>query len=204
MAGSLLKIKRTDVEKLTDVNIAKVIRMLEADTPCTKKLACETLNIAYNVSRLDKIITDYKARKEADKVRRAAKRGTDLTIDEISVIVSEYMEGKDLLSISKMIARTVPKVKQALEKYGVPARGVQDYFKPSLIPDSAVSTEFKIGEKVWSARYESLAEVIKEVPHSQEKVYLLWLEDEAWAQYCYQPASELASLKHLTEIGIKL
>lgn len=204
MAGSLLKIKRTDVEKLTDVNIAKVIRMLEADTPCTKKLACETLNIAYNVSRLDKIITDYKARKEADKVRRAAKRGTDLTIDEISVIVSEYMEGKDLLSISKMIARTVPKVKQALEKYGVPARGVQDYFKPSLIPDSAVSTEFKVGEKVWSARYESLAEVIKEVPHSQEKVYLLWLEDEAWAQYCYQPASELASLKHLTEIGIKL
>lgn len=204
MAGSLLKIKRTDVEKLTDVNIAKVIRMLEADTPCTKKLACETLNIAYNVSRLDKIITDYKARKEADKVRRAAKRGTDLTIDEISVIVSEYMEGKDLLSISKMIARTVPKVKQALEKYGVPARGVQDYFKPSLIPDSAVSTEFKIGEKVWSARYESLAEVIKEIPHSQEKVYLLWLEDEAWAQYCYQPASELASLKHLTEIGIKL
>lgn len=204
MAGSLLKIKRTDVEKLTDVNIAKVIRMLEADTPCTKKLACETLNIAYNVSRLDKIIADYKARKEADKVRRAAKRGTDLTIDEISVIVSEYMEGKDLLSISKMIARTVPKVKQALEKYGVPARGVQDYFKPSLIPDSAVSTEFKVGEKVWSARYESLAEVIKEVPHSQEKVYLLWLEDEAWAQYCYQPASELASLKHLTEIGIKL
>ena len=204
MAGSLLKIKRTDVEKLTDVNIAKVIRMLEADTPCTKKLACETLNIAYNVSRLDKIITDYKARKEADKLRRAAKRGTDLTIDEISVIVSEYMEGKDLLSISKMIARTVPKVKQALEKYGVPARGVQDYFKPSLIPDSAVSTEFKVGEKVWSARYESLAEVIKEVPHSQEKVYLLWLEDEAWAQYCYQPASELASLKHLTEIGIKL
>lgn len=203
MAGSLLKIKRTDVEKLTDVNIAKVIRMLEADTPCTKKLACETLNIAYNVSRLDKIITDYKARKEADKVRRAAKRGTDLTIDEISVIVSEYMEGKDLLSISKMIARTVPKVKQALEKYGVPARGVQDYFKPSLIPDSAVSTEFKIGEKVWSARYECLGEIYKEIPHKDEKAYRIWLLGENQNQFAYQPASELASLRHLVQLGIK-
>lgn len=202
--ASLLKAKRAEIEKLTDANIAKVIRMLEAEKPCTKKLACETLNIAYNVTRLDSIIAKYKERKESDKARRASKRGTDLTVDEIGVIASEYMEGRDLLSISKTLARTIPKIKQALEQYGIPKRGVQDYFKPALIPDSAVQTEFAIGEKVWSARYESMAEIKGEVPHKQEKVYRIWLLDEAWSQYAYQPASELASLKHLTNLGIKL
>jgi hypothetical protein len=202
--ASLLKAKRAEIEKLTDANIAKVIRMLEAEKPCTKKLACETLNIAYNVTRLDSLIAKYKERKEAEKARRASKRGTELSIDELGVIASEYMEGKDLMSISKTLARTVPKIKQALEFYGIPKRGVQDYLNPALIPDSAVALEFRIGEKVWSARYESMAEIVKEVPHKDEKVYRVWLEDETWQQYAYQPASELASLKHLTDIGIKL
>lgn len=200
--ASLLKAKRMEIEKLTDANISKVIRMLEAEQPCTKKLACETLNIAYNTARLDKLIQDFKNRREADKLRRANKRGTDLTIDEVGVIVSEYMEGKDLLSISKMLARTIPKIKWALEFYGIPKRGVQDYFKPDLIPDSAVATEFKIGERVWSARYECIAEVYKEIPHKEEKVYRIWLDGQE--EFAYQPASELASLRHLTNLGIKL
>ena len=202
--ASLLKAKRAETEKLSDANLAKVVSMLEAEKPCTKKLACEVLNIAYNTVRLDSLIVKYKERREADKIRRAAKRGTDLSVEEIGIIASEYMEGRDLLSISKTLARTIPKIKQALEQYGIPKRGVQDYHKPALIPDSAVRTDFRIGEKVWSARYESMAQIIKEVQHKDEKVYRIWLLDEAWQQYAYQPASELASLKHLTDLGIKL
>lgn len=205
MASSLLKSRASsDVNKCTDSNISKVIRLLSAEQPCTKKTACEILGIAYNTPRLDKIIQDFKDKKAAEKARRAAKRGTELSKDEVSIIVSEYLEGKDLLSISKLISRTVPKVKWAIEFYGVPKRGSQDYFKPELIPDTAVRQEFRVGERVWSARYETVCEILKEVPHKDEKVYRVWLEGENHSEYAYQPASELASLNKFTELGIKL
>jgi hypothetical protein len=49
-----------------------------------------------------------------------------------------------------------------------------------------------------------MAVIEGEFPHSAEYVYRLWLLGERWQQYCYQPASELASLKHLTEMGVKV
>jgi len=204
MASSLLKANSRGSENLTDANISKVIKLLEAEKPCTKKLACELLGIAYNVTRLATIIQTYKDKKESDKRRRLAKRGTDLSNDEIGIIASEYMEGKDLKSIADLLARSLPKIKWALEFYGIPKRGKGEYLKPELVPDTAMRTQFAVGEKVWSTRYESLAEVYKEIAHPDEKVYRLWLLDEGQNQFCYQPASELCSLQHLTDLGIKL
>lgn len=192
------RIKAKESELLSPANVAKVIRALSAETPITKKSACEMLNIAYNSARLDKIIVLHKERIEQDKQRRATKRGTELTQDEISTIVSEYMSGSDVLSISKLLARSIPRIKSVIEERGVPTRSrSQDYFKPELIPEASMRTEFKIGEKVWSARYESLATIKAEVPHPQEKVYRIYLEEERWQEFAYQPASELGSLEHL-------
>ena len=47
-------------ENLTKANIAKVIDLLEAEKPITKKEACSILNITYNTTRLGNIITEYK------------------------------------------------------------------------------------------------------------------------------------------------
>ena len=47
-------------ENLTKANIAKVIDLLEAEKPITKKEACGILNITYNTTRLGNIITEYK------------------------------------------------------------------------------------------------------------------------------------------------
>lgn len=200
------RIKVKETELLSPANIAKVIRALTADTPITKKSACDMLNIAYNSARLDKIIVLHKERIEQDKIRRASKRGTELTQDEISTIINEYMSGTDILGISKLIARSIPRIKHVVEIFGVPVRSrSQDYFKPELIPEASMRTEFKIGEKVWSARYESFATIKLEVPHKQEKVYRIYLEDEKYQEFAYQPASELASLEHLKKlIGTKI
>jgi hypothetical protein len=192
-------------EKLTDTNIAKVIRLLEAEKPITKKDACAILNISYNTTRLSSIIEKYKEKKEAEKARRAAKRGKPATFDEIQYITESYLSGETIDTISKTISRNPLFVKAVIEKYGVPKRkSSPDYFNPELIPESAVRTRFSVGEKVHSARYDSMATILAEYTHKDGFVYRLWLEDERWQQFAYQPAWELASLEHLREIGIKL
>lgn len=192
------RIKKNDTENITPSNVARVIRALSAEKPITKKAACEMLNIAYNSTRLDKIIALHKENIERDKARRAAKRGTELSADEISCIITEYFNGSDILSISKLLARSALKIKATIETLGVPTRSrSQDYFKPNLIPDPSARSEFKIGEKVWSARYESIATIKAEVPYKEEKAYRIYLEDEKYQEYAHQPASELASLEHL-------
>ena len=48
MAG----IRKKKEEQLSETNINKVIDLLSADKPITKKEACGILNIAYNTTRL--------------------------------------------------------------------------------------------------------------------------------------------------------
>lgn len=192
-------------EKLTDTNIAKVIRLLEAEKPITKKDACAILNISYNTTRLGNIIEKYKEKKEAEKARRAAKRGKPVTLEEIQYIADSYLSGEPIDTISKSISRNPQFVVAVVDKYGIPKRkSSPDYFHPELIPDSAVRNRFSVGEKVHSARYDSMATIKAEFTHKEGYVYRVWLEDERWQQFAYQPAWELASLEHLREIGIKI
>ena len=194
------KTKNGDNEKLDFNNIAKVIKLLEAEKPITKKTACEILNIAYNTTRLDKIIEKHRDSVARDKKMREQKRGTAATHDEVKYLVREYLDGESVEKISDSLHRPSTFVVQVLEQYGVPRRArAHDYFNPSLIPEACMSEVFSIGEKCYSARYDSLCVVEGEVPHKQEKCYRVWLLRDRWQQYAYQPASELASLKHLKE-----
>lgn len=196
------KTKNGENERLDFDNVEKVIKLLEAEKPITKKEACGLLNIAYNTTRLSSIIDKHKERKQRDLERRRAKRGTPATADEIKYIVQGYLEGRSIESISESIHRSAPWTRRLLDDHSVPIRARKhDYFKPELIPERATQEQFAIGQKVWCARYDSLGVIEDEVPHRDERVYRIWLLSEAWQQYCYQPASELASLKHLEEIG---
>lgn len=187
-------------ERLDDNNIKKVIDLLECEKPITKKAACELLNISYNTTRLSAIIQKYKDKKETDKKLRAQKRGKPLQPDEIKYIVSSYLEGTSVEHIANALHRPSTVVVNALDNYHVPRRNKKyDYFKPGLIPDDAVRTVFKAGEKVYSTRYDSLCVIEQEVQYKPERVYRIWLLSERWHQYAYQPASELASLEHLKE-----
>lgn len=194
-------------ENLSEPNMEKVIKLLEAEKPITKKLACELLCIAYNTTRLGTLIERHKKMVEHREARKAEKRGTAATKEEIEYAISEYMNGSPVSKIAESLYRGPAFVTGLFARYDVPSKPkAQDYFKPELIPEAAVRTEFTIGEKVYSARYDSLARIedLYQVSKDGENVYRILLLDEKWKQSAYQPASELASLEHLTKLGIKL
>jgi hypothetical protein len=196
--------KAREHELLSDQNIAKVIGLLSQEKPITKKAACELLNISYNTSRLDSIIKEYKERKAYAQEQREKKRYTPATKQEIEYVVTSYMEGAAIQHIADHIYRSSNFVTNTIDRLGVPRRhGSADYWNPELVPEAAQRDSFVIGEKVWAARYNSLAEIEAEVPN-QPGVYRIWLLAEEWQQKAYQPYWELASLEHLKQQGINL
>lgn len=64
---------------------------------------------------------------------------------------------------------------------------------------------FRVGEVVYSARYDSLARIDSETQDKNHGwIYRIWLLSEKWLQNAYQPAYELASLEPLRERGINV
>lgn len=204
--------KRSDLEqeRMTDANIERVIELLEPKEqgvkPITKKDACQILGMSYNTTRLDSVIQTYKERKEKTAKRRAEKRGKPITLDEVQFIIQSYLTGDPISTIGENTYRGAQLIKQVLDRYSVPIRkSSPDYFKPELIPDGAVRDRFDIGETVYSARYDSMAKIQAEQTHPEYGwIYRIWLLSDRWLQSAYQPASELASLKHLRELGVKV
>ena len=199
------KSKRAQEEKLTPTNIEYVISLLEAEKPITKKDACSILNISYNTTRLQQIIDKHKDRLARDAKFRAEKRGKPVTQDEVQYIIQEYIGGSTIDAISNSTYRGPALIKQVLDKYAVPIRSRSpNYFKPELIPEAAMRDRFKVGDIVYSARYDSTAKVNAEIMQGDKWIYRIYLLSENWLQSAYQPAEELASLEHLREIGVRV
>lgn len=202
--------KPKDDELLDDAHLERVISLLEPKEegvkPISKKDACQILNIAYNTTRLGKLIDDYKGRKDRETKRRAELRGKPLTPEEVSYIIGEYLEGISIEEISRSTYRSRDKISQALAEANVPVRPVSyDYFRPELIPDDATRERFKVGEIVWSAQYDSACQIQKEDTHpTWGFIYRVWLLSEKWKQYAHVPACELASLEHLRKLGVRV
>jgi len=212
ICGVIMARKRTELEqeRMTDANIERVIDLLEPKEqgvkPITKKDACQILGMSYNTTRLDQIIQTYKDRKEKTAKRRAEKRGKPVTLDEVQFIIQSYLSGETISEISQNTYRGTQLIKQVLERYNVPVRkSSPDYFKPELIPEGAMQDKFAVGEVVYSARYDSMCKIQAEQTHPDYGwIYRVWLLSERWLQSAYQPACELASLKHLRELGVKV
>ena len=205
--------KRSDLEEelMTDANIARVIKLLEPTEPdakpITKKDACQILGMAYNTTRLGNIIEQFKNKQKRTAERKAQLRGKPVTPDEVQFIISEYLEGEPIDSISKSTYRSTAIIKRVLEENHVPIRVPgHSYFDPQLIPEGAVRERFRVGEVVYSARYDSTARIDAEQKDSRHGgwIYRIWLLSDRWLQSAYQPAYELASLEHLREIGVKV
>lgn len=197
---------RAEIERLDDASMDKVIAALEQEKPITKKAACEMLAIAYNTTRLAKLIEDYQKKKAREAERRASLRGKPATPDEVVYVIQEYLEGSTIDAITKSTFRPANFVKHTLEKYSVPIRATShDYFKPELIPEDASRQRHTVGEVVYSARYDSTARIEAETLCPKNGwVYRVWLLSEKWSQYAYQPAEELASLEHLRKLGVRV
>lgn len=199
--------KNSEDEKLDAASLEKVIALLEPkepnEKPITKKDACAILNIAYNTTRLAKLIETYKEKKAASAAKRASLRGKPATPGEISFIISGYLEGQPVDALSEKTYRSSTFIRNILDKYSVPIRAkAHDYFRPELIPEGAMRDKFKEGEIVYSARYDSIARIDGEMRQKGQWVYRLWLISDKWQQFAYQEAAELASLEHLKEVGV--
>jgi hypothetical protein len=200
----------SEEELMTDANIARVIRLLEpteeGKKPITKKDACAILGMSYNTTRLGTIIEEYKQKQIRTAQRKSQLRGKPATQEEKVYIISEYLNGETVDAISKMTYRSSKFIKDVLEGNSVPIRVPgSSYFNPEMIPDGAVRDRFKVGEVVYSSRYDSIARIDAE--QKTEKygfVYRIWLMSDRWLQSAYQEASELASLEHLRELGVKI
>mgnify|MGYP000264640388 CR=1 FL=1 len=200
----------SEEELMTEANISKVIRLLEPQEegakPITKKDACQMLGMAYNTTRLGTIIENFKANQARSAQRRAELRGKPATKEDVVYIISEYLNGEPVDAISKMTYRSPTFIKRVLEENHVPIRVPgSSYFNPQLIPDGAVRDRFKVGEVVYSARYDSTAKI--EVEQNSTKhgwIYRVWLLNDKWLQSAWQEAHELASLEHIRELGVRI
>lgn len=215
------RVKAKAGENLTDANIERVVKLLEQAKPITKKEACEVLNIAYNTTRLNNIIEGYKSRLALDQKRRAANRGKPASPEEIRSTVLDYLKGVSVSEIAEGLYRSTTFVRNIIETVGVPQRGVgENYFEYSPLPDQCITDEFKVNDLAWSARFQAVCIIDRDMGETKDKASKLYrvyvLEPfEApdklylanWGQpgfYAAQPAYELGSLVHLKQYGVEV
>jgi len=200
------RVKVKDSEKLDDTNVKYVTELLESDKPITKKEACGILRISYNTTRLGNIIAGYKERAATEARLRAKNRGKSATDNEIVRAIEEYLNGDSSSEIAKFMYRSSSFIKGIIKRFNVPVRSTSsDYFSPELLPDEVLSENFKPGELVWSARYNTTARVDKLVQTQEEhgNVYRIWTLGKN-QRYASQPWYELGKLEHLQNLGVKL
>jgi len=199
---------KNEDERLDDAHMERVIAMLEPKEgrPCTKKDACQVLGITYNTTRLATLIEKYKEKQAYETKRRGELRGKPPTKEEITFIIGEYLEGATVDSISNSTFRPSGFIKRILEENAVPLRqSGHTYFKPELIPEGAMRDRFKVGEVVYSARYDSLARIdLEQEDKRYGWIYRIYLLADKWRQSAYQEAYELASLEHLRNLGVRI
>tara|TARA_B100000287_G_C20625798_1_gene777766 strand:+ start:816 stop:1511 length:696 start_codon:yes stop_codon:yes gene_type:complete len=226
-------IRKKAGEKLDEANLSKVSALLNQDNPITKKEACEILNISYNTTRLNKILSEHNEVVSYRETRKSHNRGKKATTLEIKEAIEAYLTGENVSDIAKRLFRSTTFVKNILDKVGVPEKLPKTKRKgPAYLPDECVSDAFEEGQKVWSATYHAPA-IIKQkytkeyqdnhagiqYVNYEEKygcsLYSIWvIEGEAdWNDHfgyvaggfnAHQLACDLGSLKHLEEYGVKL
>ena len=200
------RVKVKDSEKLDDNNVKYVTELLESNKPITKKEACGILRISYNTTRLGNIIAGYKERAATEARLRAKNRGKSATDNEIVRAIEEYLNGDSISEIAKFMYRSSSFIKGIIRKFNVPVRSAaSNYFSPELLPDEVLSEDYKPGELVWSARYNTTAIVDKLVQTQEEhgNIYRIWTLGKN-QRYAAQPWYELGKLEHLQNLGVKL
>lgn len=187
--------------EIEESKIKLVIQKLEeAEKPITKKEACGILGITYNTTRLQNIIDEFKQRKETEKKLRKIVRKTKPSEPELKEIVEGYLNGEPYSEISKSTHRTVGQIKRILESFFLPERHTgADYFNNVLsIPPESLAEDYLPGDLVFSARYNCLAEITKELSIHKDhgtcyRIFLFGKEQ----QYACQPFYELLDLREL-------
>ena len=189
------------------------------------------LNIAYNTTRLQRIIDDYEDKVEYRALRKKQNRGRGATNEEIRESVERYLSGESLAEIASGLFRSSGFVRSIIERVGVPS--VTRESGVAVLPESCIAESFSPGEIVWSAVYQKPARVDYElsVDYQAEregfidvnyeakygsKCYAIYVMEEVrddtekWANVetggyaAYSLAYDLGKLSHLEKYGVDL
>lgn len=192
-----MAIKQKAGEDFSDEKIEKVLELLENGE--TKKVCCDVLGIKYNTTRLAKIIREWEEGKELQAKLKKSFRNKPLEKQDIITICQEYLNGEAITNIADDIYRSTNVVKNVLARYNIPLRNASNnYFNPVMIDQDEVK-QYTKGDLVFSARYNSLAEVIKRLDDDVYRICVLGKNQ----QYAYQPEYELGDLRKVqTELNI--
>jgi len=225
------RLKKKDHENLSDTNIQKVITLLNDKTPISKKEACSILNIAYNTTRLQRIIDDYEDKVSYRELRKKQNRGRAATSQEICEAVERFLAGDSIAEIASGLFRSPAFVKGIIERVGVPQKQEDDI---DYLPDECCAEQFNEGELVWSARHHAPAIIDHEVSIDYQaeragfidvnyeakydsKCYGIWVleshdedAEDLWARVktggfsAYSLAYDLGKLEHLQKYGVNV
>lgn len=215
----MARVKTKEHENLTEASIKRVIELLEAEKPISKKEACEILNISYNTTRLTKIIENYRGEQAESARKRAANRGKPATPYEIQSIIEGYLDGSPIAEIAKRIYRSTSFIKEVIDAVGVPQKVVgAEYWNPCIIPEQCTREEFEPGQVVWHAKRHAMAIVMEQkfnVSDKENNYYQVYVIEpieepspffpqyqEYGGYYDGAYAYDLGSLDHLKEYGV--
>ena len=215
-------IRKKSHEKLDDANLKRVLECLNQDNPITKKEACNMLNITYNTTRLNSIMTDFDDTMKFREVRKAQNRGKKATDYEIKQAIEMFLNEQPVSSIAQALYRSTTFVRNLLDRVGVPEKRPStesgNGAKVGYLPDQCVSDDFEIGEKVWSARYDLPARIVKGAfdPRYDCKVYHIYVIEltdfdteyfghiKEGGYHAHQCSYDLGSLRHLNKYEINI
>lgn len=207
----MARIKKKEHERLDDTTISRVVVLLEQEKPITKKAACEILNINYSTIRLGKIIQEYKDKIEYTKKRMKINKGKPFNDFELKELVADYLNGESITNIASNLYRSIHVVKKKIIELNLPERTKNStYWNPNLIPDEAVSEFFEIGELVWAAKYNAVAEIrniksktalLDNLVIDVDTVYSIWVFGKH-NEFAYQPWWELGKLEAVKQFGL--
>ena len=215
-------VRKKSHEKLDDANIKKVLEAVRRDKPITKKEACSMLNITYNTTRLTSILEDFEETMQFRERRKAQNRGRKATEHEVKQAIEMFLNELPVSSIAQALYRSTTFVSNLLDRVGVPKKRPSTESgsgaKIQFLPDQCVSDDFDIGEKVWSARYDLPARIVKGQfdPRYDCKVYHIYVIEltdfdseyfghiKEGGYHAHQCSYDLGSLRHLNKYDINI
>jgi len=166
----------TKIGELDEAKIRQAIWMLKVGK--TKKECCEHLGIAYNTTRLTKILDEFKLNEE--KVAKLKEKAKTKEFSELEKkeIAQEYLEGKAVSNIAKMYHVTDYRIKKILKELQVPirGRGKNKEAKVDHIVQN-LDTRLSVGDRVFY------------VPTS-DTCLIKQIYDEEYAEYLSNPVRE--------------
>lgn len=179
------------------------------------------MNIAYNTSRLTRLLEDFESKKTYVAGRKAKNRGKAATNDEVSEVLTYYLQGDTVAQIAKALYRSPSFIKSIIDRVGVPSKRASGEPIP-LLPEECVAEDFEVGELVWSAQYNGPAQIDKRLDDSYIEKYGVpcyaiyvfqkteqssdnWIAGvELGGFSAYQTAYDIGKLSHLEKYGVNL